>query len=388
MSDEGAPSQFVDQAQNEENYDNLLDLELFGDDNFGVDVDGEQGFDVPDESINQQDVDSPGTPVTREQQQEVPSNGGVQPTQPLLNDEDFLGGQDFVQDPENGATNQEALGGAPSQTVLPDLEHLSQPEQRDVSSLAPTVVQHASSRNSQQEPNRPNESHDYQQEADDLAQGQPGLTALQNIDLKQYLSNVDRSQGGLMSRDDQAHPQVIELGAADPLGIGLPTNGLINLEQNPGFNLDFFDAEMWQNVGNAGYDVDIDEILGAGVPERQQSHPEPSSAHRAPNATTTAVRHLPAEYHADSDDDYPNDSDEDSEGSSVSDNPPFETYGQNDPLIVADPPREHWGQTGRRNGQEVWFNPEIRAWRKFYSSHFTRAVSPNSMQNHQHLIMI
>ena len=458
MSDEGALSQFVDQAQNEENYDNLLDLDLFGDD-FGVDFDGEQGFDALDESINQQDLDSPGTPGIREQQQEVPSNGEVQPIQPPLNDEDFLEGQDFVQDPENAATNEEALGGVPSQTGLPDLERHSQSEQLDVSSLTPTNVQHASPRNSRQEPDMPNESHDYQQEADDLAQGQPGLTALQGIDLAKYLSNVDRPQSGLMSRDSQALLDPIELGAADPLGIGLPTNGLTNLEQNPGFSLDFFDADMWQKYGNAGCDVGIDDILDAGVPERQQSQiqgqeshnysqgnvgqdvgtfsnhvdpltasrqrppastpgaydpatrsrgvphsvtpamphqanntiqrPDPSSVHRDPSDTTTAVRHPSAEYYGDSDDDDPDESNEEFDVSSVSDNPPFATYGQNDPLIVPDPPRrKHWGQTGRRNGQEVWFNPEIGAWRKFHSSHFTRAVSPNSMQNHRHLIMI
>lgn len=461
MSDDGMPSQFVDEAQNEENFNDLLDFELFGDDDFSVDVDGEQGPDVPDESINQQDVASSATAGTREQQQGAPSNVDVQPVQPPLNDEDFLESQDFVQEPENGATSNEALGGAPSQTGLPDLEHHSQSEQRDVSSLAITNGQHSLPRNSRQELDIPNGSQDNQAEAYDLTQSQPGLTALQNIDLSRYLINVDRSQGGLMSGDHQAHPRSAELGAADPSSRGLPTNGLTNLDQNPGFNLDFFNAEMWQNYGNIGADVGIDEILGGGVPEGQQSQvheqeshnyrqgnvgqsvgtssnhvepltasrqrppantpgadsvydpaarsrgsthsvtpaiphqannavqrPEPSSAHRAPSATTTAVRHPPADNHADSDDEYFNESDEESEGSSVSDHPDFETYAENDPLIVPDPPRQNWGRTGRRNGQEVWFNPEIKLWRKFHSFHLTRAVSPNSMQNHRHLIMI
>lgn len=43
----------------------------------------------------------------------------------------------------------------------------------------------------------------------------------------------------------------------------------------------------------------------------------------------------------------------------------FETYEENDPHIEKDPPRKEWGRTGRRNGQEVWFNPQTMEWRKY-----------------------
>ena len=52
------------------------------------------------------------------------------------------------------------------------------------------------------------------------------------------------------------------------------------------------------------------------------------------------------------------DSDEESEKADVPNEVPYETYEEDDPLIVQDPLQPKWGRTGTRNGQEVWFNPE------------------------------
>ena len=350
MSDYDLPSQFVEGSQNEENFDDLLDLELFGDDNFGADIDREQDQDLPEESIDRQDVAPSGTSNVEEQQQEVPSNPDVQPP---LNLDDFFEPEDFVPDPEDGVTD-EALGGAPSQAGLPELEHQPQPEQPDVLSLAATDLQ----------------------------------------------------QGDLMRGDDQAHPQSIELGAADPSSIGLPTDGLTNLEQIPAFDFGVFDNQDWRDYANAGADRDIDDILGDFVREEQQpqvheqerhnyrqenvgqdvGRPGPGMGQGTSRATTTAARHPLAEEHADIDD--IDDGSDESESSTVSDEVEYETYKENDPLIVEDPPKDRWGRTGKRDGQEVWFNPEESYWRKFHSLHLTRVVSPDSMQNHRHLIMI
>ena len=296
MSDYDLPSQFVDESLNEENFDDLLDLELFGDDQSGPDVDGEQGLNPPDESTNQQDVAPSGTPDVQDQQQEVPSNVDVLPP---LDFEDFLEPQDFV-----------------------------------------------------------------------------------------------------------AHPHPTELGAVDPSSTGQPTRGLTNLEQLPEFDFGVFDSQEWQDYANTGADRDIDDILGTHVPgvdsgyhtaaiSRETTHgltpaahhihnavgrPGPSNVQLGPRATTTAARHPRAKEYSDIDDE--------SDGSSVSDDVGYETYRENDPLIVEDPPKEKWGRTGKRIGQEVWFNPESNKWRKFHSFHFSGTVSPNSMQNHRHLIMI
>ena len=48
--------------------------------------------------------------------------------------------------------------------------------------------------------------------------------------------------------------------------------------------------------------------------------------------------------------------------------PTFETYEELDPLIVQDPRQDKCGRTGRRNGLEVWFNPESSKWRKSQSN--------------------
>ena len=66
------------------------------------------------------------------------------------------------------------------------------------------------------------------------------------------------------------------------------------------------------------------------------------------------------------------DEDEDEDEDVVVPNGPIsETYDERDPLIVENPSRvkkgQKWiklGRTGRRNGQEVWFNKDTSKWRK------------------------
>ena len=368
MSDSGLPSQFVDVPQNEENSDALLDLELFGDDNSGADIDGEQGLNLLDESTNQQDVAPSGSPGVHEQQQEDPSNPDLELS---FNFDEWLESQEFVSAPENGIANNETLGEVPS-------------------------------------------------------------------------------QAGLMGGDDQAHPHLAELGAADPSSTGRPTEGLTNLEQVPEFNFDAFNVEEWQNYANTGANVDIDDILRAGeeqqtqdqkqgqhtdhqvfaddragatdhtaypqgnfgsasghvrppMASRQQSpvptpaadsgygtrrqtpatpnqannavvRPGPSNAQGASRAINTAARHPLAEDHADIGDDLFNEFDDESESSCHIDEVEYPTYRADDPLIVEDPPQEEWGRTGQRNGQQVWFNPETKEWQPSASHHDMRAT--------------
>ena len=267
MSDYDVPSQFVDEVHNEENFDDLLDLDIFGDDKFGADFGGEQDLNLPEESTNQQDVAPSAAPVVQDQHQEVPSNAN---------------------------------------------------------------------------------------------------------------------------------------------------DGLRVLEQLP--NIDFDDSNSeWLNLVNTDADLDIDDILGISAQEGQQSHvitpgedfketthgltpvtPHQNAVGRVgPNnlqlgssARTTAARHPLAEEHADIDEHYFTESDGESGSSGVSDDPEYETYQENDPLIIPDPVLEGWGRTGKRIEQEVWFNPETSRWRKFHSLYLSQAVSTNSLQNHRHLIMI
>lgn len=55
---------------------------------------------------------------------------------------------------------------------------------------------------------------------------------------------------------------------------------------------------------------------------------------------------------------------EEEEEEDLPDQVKFETYIENDPLIVQSPRQRGWGRTGTRNGQEVWFNPRNLRWRK------------------------
>ena len=48
---------------------------------------------------------------------------------------------------------------------------------------------------------------------------------------------------------------------------------------------------------------------------------------------------------------------------------PSETYEENDPQIIKNPIQKGWGRTGKRNGQEVWFNEETGKWRKSQLPH-------------------
>ena len=55
---------------------------------------------------------------------------------------------------------------------------------------------------------------------------------------------------------------------------------------------------------------------------------------------------------------------DESDEEDVPDTVAFETYEENDPVIVQDPRRRGRGRTGMRNGHQVWFNPGTFKWRK------------------------
>ena len=362
MSEYELPSQFVEDGQNEENFDDLLDLELFG----GADVDGEQALNLPDESINQQDVAPSGTPGVHEQEQEDPSNADVLPP---LNFDDFLEPQDFVSDPENGIRDNEALGGVSAQAGLPDLEHQPQSGAADPSGTGLP------------------------------ANGQTNLEQLPQFDFDVFNSQEWRdyaNTGADLDIDDILGTAVREEQQSQDHELEGYNYGQDNLGQDVGTSSHLVEPLTASRQRSPANTPSVDSGYGTAAMSREATHgltpatphqaehavgrPRPSNAQLGQSATTTAARHPLAGEYADTDDE--------SESSSVSDEVEYATYEQNDPLILEDPPQDKWGRTGMRNGQEVWFNPETHKWRKFYSFHFTRAVSPNIVQNHRHLIMI
>ncbi len=100
-------------------------------------------------------------------------------------------------------------------------------------------------------------------------------------------------------------------------------------------------------------------------------------------------------------DEEENDEDDEDEDEDVDVNVPhdtnFETYEEHDPLIVETPPPPpkedskrpppKWGRTGRRIGQEVWFNPTTSKWRKCSTPTPTDSKT-DKMQNHPRHTMI
>ena len=380
MSDYEAPSHFVDEAQNEEDYDHLLDLELFGADDFGADDDGGQGLDLPEESANQQEVGPSEPPNVHEQQQEVPSTTDVQPPLSL---EDFLEDGDFVQDPGNGIASNET----PSQAGLmsaDDQAHLH-PTELGVADPSSTGLPTNGLPNLEQNPDFDFSFLDSQEWRD---YGNTGadvdIDDILGISAQVEQERPDREQG--MHTGHQAF-------AGD---CGGATDHEAFLHGDFGSATDNVQPSMASRQQSSVNTPAGDSGYGTAARSRQSTRGlTPATPHQVDNATgrpgtsnlqlgrgpaTTAARHPLAEAYVDTDDE--------SESSSVTNGTEYETYEENDSLIVPDPLRDHWGRTGQRNWQEVWFNPETNRWRKFCSFHLTRALLTNSMQNRRHLIMI
>ena len=96
---------------------------------------------------------------------------------------------------------------------------------------------------------------------------------------------------------------------------------------------------------------------------KQSNHVVGQASH---GGTQTIPIINPSTNEADADTDDAEDSDSDDDlDEDVPNDVTFETYEENDRLIVEDPPRKNRGRTGVRNGHEVWFNPKTSKWRKF-----------------------
>ena len=355
MSDHDLPSQFLDQAQNGEDYDDLLGVEFFGNDDLIPDLDGEQGFEFLDESTNQQDIAPSATLGVQEQQPEVPSSVDVQLP---LDFADFLEDGDFVQGTGDSIINDAALGEVPSQPGLPegaadpsgtglptnDLSNLEEIPDFDFSLFDPQLWRDFGNTGADRD-------------IDDVL----------GISTQVEHQQPDHEQG--MHHYRQEHEYQV-VGTSSNQNEPLTASRQRSPADTPGADSGYSTAARSRGVTRS---------LPPAIPHQANNSvvpPGPVDRQEASRARTAAVRPPPAEYHADIDDENFNGSDDESESSSVSGEVEFE---ENDPLIVPDPPQDKWGLTGKRNGQEVWFNPETGKWRKFQSFHLTKVVSPNNM---------
>ena len=346
MSDSGLPSQFVNDIQDEENFDNSLDLELFGDDAVDADFDGDQALNVPDhtlnvpdDSINQQDVAPSETQGVHEQQQEVTSNPDLQPS---FNFDEWLKPQDFVPGPENGIIDNGQAG---------ENRPLEEPVDLNQSQVDLTVGG-----------TQPQIGLDDPSAGHPSSIGQPadGLTNLEQVPEFNFDTfNVEEWQNYANTGAD------VDI---DDILAGTSFNHVEALTA----------SRQQSSVPTPAADSGYGTAPVSRQPTRGQTPATPNQVHNAVrrpgvsiaqgplNATATAARHPLAEEYADTDDE--------SENSNVSDELGYETYEANDPLIVEDPPQEKWGRTGQRNGQQVWFNPETHKWQPSASHHEMRAT--------------
>lgn len=167
--------------------------------------------------------------------------------------------------------------------------------------------------------------------------------------------------------------------AGETFGQGQTLNGLSNLGDQIPFGQDQFwkDHEeisrLQSNPVDSAYDTaSVSRETGHGVTsatttqlDSNTSYPNPgSTVQRGPVNMIPVPNPLMDQNPATRDDAEDSDSDGEYEEADVSNQISFETYEENDPLIVQDLLQKQWGRTGTRNGREVWFNPKTSKWRK------------------------
>ena len=362
MSEYQAPSDFLDESQNEEYFGELSNLDAFYADYFSQGglqenllypavpppIDAGHAFDGQDPQL---DLLDDGNLSGDQIQAGPPESKRLQSEQnnsfPDRNDNSIhpRTGQD------SDSLNKSEAGGSPSHE-----EQQSEYEsgfldeyQWDVSRLPESIPRQDSVGYAQQDLNMPSESDRHELEANKLVLSQEDLSLIQEAD-----PTVDLRGG-----DD---------------GPQLDRNGL---RESDTFDENFHDLQLnflskeWQDIAKNAENRSLEDILGIGVEEEQQTVGNSREGQKSyPNP---ANRQFGAADHGSdaqgnfgtSSNQAQDASDEESESSSSSDPVRFDTFMENDPLVISEDPQRGRGRVGNRNGHEVWFNPKTSKWRKF-----------------------
>lgn len=322
MDDYFTPSQFVNELQSGQSQDDDfsgLDLDAIAAEYFGAEIPEDQVLEFADEFTNPQASGSSDASRVDRPQQEDLSNGQVQLPDDL---DDLFEDQEPLLSPGDGFPRDQNLRGSNSQPSRSDSEQLHSERRTSVIDKSPNNG----------EPSRP-----------------------------------EIAPADALSQDNQSHLDPLALGAANIQGIDQPADGLDDRGILPNFDWDVLASPEWKDFREHAADLELEEILGTDfLPATSVQHPGPSDVQGATTVMSPAAN-PPAAANREVVNDE--DRDESDEGSEVNtpNQPYFETYEENDPLIHPDPPQRGWGQTGRRNGQELWFNPETSLWRKLHS---------------------
>ena len=393
-----APSDFLDESQNGEDFGEFLNFDTF-DANHSPEFPEDKALESQDESTDQQGLGFSGTLGDQGELQDNLLSSAVRPP---IDFENSFEGQEQLQGLPDGIPANETSNAGAQESRLPDLDYPPPPqpnaavdeylfdEQRAHSRSPTTIISQLEIFiNSQQQDGLPSKGHQNLLEPNDL-QGQEILSSLNNIDPASGISSSDHQQHDLTYGDDLPQLDHNDFGAHDPFSTAQPREGLTNNEQFLDFNFDAYASKEWQDtIGSRS----LEEILGIGVQDEPQRAAEEresrevgaaehvpvshgrlgtSSNHTQPPVNsrqlspfqTLAAGPSTVGNSAVLDDNDTDASDEASEG--TNDQVTHDTYQENDPMIVPGIDRKGWGRIGKRNGQEVWLNPQTSKWRKSF----------------------
>lgn len=410
MSEYFSPSQFINELQSGQFHDDdlpELDLDAISGEYFGAEVPEDQVLEWTDEFTNSQAPGSSETPELEGPQQDDLSNEQVQfpdgldnlfeDDGPLPSPEDCIPenetlrgsnyetslldgerqpqsetnqqveGRDDVSNHAQATTVDDTLKNGEHGKSEPLGEHenkhdpnesVDRPEQ--VSNLPQSILDNGSSIEGQQIVNLPSGNQPFQPQPSDFVQGQEGITHLHSINPADALSG-----------DTQPQLDPLALGVANLQGIDQPADGLDDRGILPEFEWENLASPEWNDFGQRAADMELEEILGtdflpATSNQTGNAVQDPGPSDVQGTVISPAVNPPTAVDQEAVDGDNPDDFDEGSEESDTPDQPEFETYEKDDPWIHPDPLQRGWGQTGRRNGQEVWFNEGTSLWRKLH----------------------
>lgn len=409
MSEYFSPSQFINELQSGQFHDDdlpELDLDAISGEYFGAEVPEDQVLEWTDEFTNSQAPGSSETPGVDGPQQDDLSNEQAQlpdglddlfaDDEPLPSPEDGLptdlnlsGDQSQAsrlvnEDPQsepNISTGDQGDVSANSRTIAVDdtpnnrepgaslaqgehgPQHSSNDsveQQRGVPSLSESVSKHDSGNYGQQYIGPPSESREYQPESSDVVHRQEALTHPPNIE------SANRVSGHIQPQPDLHNSDACNLVSIDQPADGLDDRGIL-----PEFEWENLASPEWNDFGQRAADMELEEILGtdflpATSNQTGTAVQDPGPSDVQGTVISSAVNPPMAADHEAVDGDNPDDLDEELEEDDTPDQPEFETYEKDDPWIHPDPPQSGWGQTGRRNGQAVWFNEGTSLWRKLH----------------------
>ncbi len=384
MSDYFVPGHFLQDLQSGATHDDTSAFDAFND----VDFDAAFGDVQFLENLGELPLGQEQMPESRlNQQVQLPSG-----SDDLFRDQELLSiSQDAILE-SNTSQSDQANANEPNE----DCQPLSDPyealnDKDEVSSDPKPTPTTDSPKHDQSLEIQKAEEHQSQDNLSEFFEDQREASSLHNTILENHSTNIVQSQPSLPNKDyqyetgfddfeqdEEEREYVDELVTYDPFNNSQPGGDLTNDQEALEFQFDIFASKEWQDYASDAANRDLADILGSDAhDEPRMDHQIGVERHERSQVQTDQQAQLahsmPQLYISNNNSTQPTQP-QDREHERVSDQVTFETYEENDPLITVDHPiQKGWGRTGKRNGEEVWFNPETRKWQPSASHHSMRA---------------